>query len=181
MNNTRCFRDQKTRSNEHLSNLPAGFSMIEVLVAIAILSILAGLAVAGMQPAIKESQSESTLSNLRIDLVFSRGEAIKRGGWVGFCGSENQTACSASLQKGWLVFHDVDKDRIFNNTDTILSWTEQEHSSLNVELEELDNTASGPVMFNYRGYPDRSIVIRAYKGDVNHSFALQKTGGIESI
>jgi len=180
MSTDHFFKISKTQTSNNLLNQVGGFSMIEMLIAIAILSILAGIAVTGMQPVIQRSQSENTLNSLRTDLVFSRGEAIKRGGWVGFCGSEDRSNCSTSLQKGWLVFHDVDKDNVFNNTDTVLSWTDQEHASLSVELEEVGNLAGGPVMFNYRGYPDRSVVIRAHTGEINYSLALQKTGGFES-
>lgn len=168
----------ENRPKANTLRLSQGFTLLEMLITIAIVSILVGLAIIGMQPLIERSQSESTVSELQLDLVFSRGEAIKRGGWVGFCGSENRTSCNDSLQNGWMVFHDVNKDRMFNNTDTVLSWTDNEYGSITVELEETDGAAGGPIIFNYRGYPDRSVLIRAKKGDANESFILQKTGGL---
>jgi len=156
-----------------------GFTLIEMLITLAVLTILIGLSVAGMQSQIERSQSENTLSELRQDLVFSRGEAVKRGGWVGICGSDNANACSASYQNGWLVFHDVDKDGVFTGNDSLLSFNEQDNTSLAVSLEETGTASGGPLMFNYRGYPDREVVLRVKKGDADNSFIQLTTGSIQ--
>jgi len=157
-----------------------GFALLEVLVVVAIASLLMSIAVVSYQSLIEKSQSAEASDNLRMDLVFTRGEAIKRGGWVGFCGSKDGSSCVANYQDGWLVFHDADRDSLLNNTDTVLSWTNQPHQSLTVELEDIDNASSGPLMFNYRGYPNKSIIARASKGEVIEEFVLQTTGRIES-
>jgi len=150
-----------------------GFTLVELLFVIAIMSILLGLAVANLQPIIERSQSEQALSDLRMDIVFSRGEAIKRGGSVGFCGTQTGDACINGYQSGWLVL-------LYNNTDTILSWTRQEESSVTIELEEIEQAAGGSIMFNYRGYPDRPFILRTSKGDSVNEFIVQKTGNVEA-
>lgn len=157
-----------------------GFTLLEVLVVLAIASFLLSIAMVSYQSLIEKSQSAEASANLRMDLVFSRGEAIKRGGWVGFCGSQDGSSCQTNYQDGWLVFHDADRDSLLNNTDTVLSWTNQPHKSLAVEIEEVNQSSSGPLMFNYRGYPNRSITARTSKGEVIEEFVLQTTGRIKS-
>lgn len=163
-----------------IPRVTAGFTLIEVMITIAILSFLLSIGVLGMAPVITQKQVSTTLASLRADVVFSRGEAIKRGGWIGLCGSEDGTSCSASIQNGWLVYHDANRDSALDSTDTVLSWTLQENDSLVVELEEIGTFSSDILTFNHRGYPDRSILLRISKGDLIKEMILQTTGVVKS-
>lgn len=156
-----------------------GFTLIELLITIAIVSILVGLAVVNMQSAFQRSQADEAYVNLRMDVNFARGEAIKRGGWVGFCGSENGTACTDSFQSGWLVFHDVDRNLTLGNLDTVLSWTSQEHSALSATAVPVEDTPDVGLLFNYRGYPNRSVLFTTTRGEATNAFMLNATGSIE--
>lgn len=149
------------------------------MVVLAIAGILLSVAVVGYLPVIERTHTEDGSASLRMDLVFSRGEAVKRGGWVGFCGSEDGISCATSFQDGWLVFHDVDRSKTLNSTDTLLTWTRQPHPSVSIKFKETGSSEKGPIMFNYRGYPDRSIITRISKGDATEEFTLHTTGQIE--
>lgn len=168
---------RKRKSNPRLT---AGFTLLEMMIAIAILSFLLSIGVLGMGPIIAKKQVSTTQSSLRADIVFSRGEAIKRGGWVGFCGTADGTSCSDNIQNGWLVYHDTNRDNTMDNADEVLSRTLQENDSLVVELEESGTSSSDTLMFNHRGYPDRSVLVRTSKGDVIKEMELQTTGVIKS-
>lgn len=156
------------------------FTLVEVLVVIAIVSVLVGIGVMNSKSMIENNQVERVNADLRMDLVFTRGEAIKRGGWVSLCGSESGTKCTDAYSDGWMVYHDVNKDGAFGKLDTVLSWTEQKYGSLQVDVQNLGQPPEGPLTFNYRGYPDRSISLTSDKGIANATLVLETTGRIES-
>src|SRR4051794_15151317 len=83
-----------------------GFTLVEFMVAIAIMAILLTLAV----PSFNESKLSSQLRASANDLVASanlaRSEAIKRRAIVTLCVSSNGSTCGAgSWQQGWIVLN----------------------------------------------------------------------------
>lgn len=88
-----------------------GFTLIELLVAVAILSILLGVAA----PSLRELMMNATITGQANDLMsglsVARSEAIKRGIRAGICTSTNGTSCTNSQwHQGWIVFADADSD-----------------------------------------------------------------------
>lgn len=164
----------KTRQSQ------TAFTLVEVLVTIAIVSALIGIGAMNTRSMIENNQVERVNVDLRMDIVFTRGEAIKRGGWVSLCGSETGSTCTDSYNNGWMVYHDVNKDGTFTKMDTILSWTKQKYRSVKVDVQNLGQPPKGPLTFNYRGYPDRSIKLTADKGLAEATLVLETTGHIES-
>lgn len=72
-----------------------GFSLIELMVAIAILAILSAIAVPGMQGYIASSRATSVTNELLATLIHARSEAIRRNAQV------TVTAKDADWSKGW--------------------------------------------------------------------------------
>ena len=90
-----------------------GFTMIEVLIVIAIAAILATVAVPALQGTVRDFRQKSALSLLVSDLNQARGEAIKRNSRVLLCVRKaDGTACAASTSwlGGWLACIDFDND-----------------------------------------------------------------------
>jgi type IV fimbrial biogenesis protein FimT len=88
-----------------------GFTVIELLVTVAILGILLGVAA----PSLRELMMNATITGQANDLMsglsVARSEAIKRGIRAGICTSTNGTSCTNSQwHQGWIVFADADSD-----------------------------------------------------------------------
>lgn len=88
--------------------LVSGFTLIELMMALAILGILLGVA----GPAFLEAQRNVAISgqanDLHADLALARSEAVKRNQAVMLCASSNQTTCSgATWSQGWMIFADA--------------------------------------------------------------------------
>lgn len=179
MNNFKPLRFRRSRTKPFTCDLQSGFSLLELLIVIAILSVLLGIAFVGLQSSIENTQTEETMNNLRMDTVFARGEAIKRGGWVGLCGTTNGTSCAGNFDRGWLVFHDIDKDNLLGNKDTVLRWTAHKYASVIITPAELGPMSNDILTFNYRGYPDRPIQLSASRGEAFNGFIIQTSGSIE--
>lgn len=87
-----------------------GFSLIELMVVIAIVAILAALAVPGFQGMISSSNLTSTTNDLITTFARARSDAIHRGKRVTVCMSADSTECTSSgdWSQGWIIFNDDD-------------------------------------------------------------------------
>ncbi|MGB6097447.1 MAG: GspH/FimT family pseudopilin [Comamonas thiooxydans] len=93
-----------------------GFTAIELMVTVAILAVLAGLAAPSFNPIIERWRVRQASEELQSTFYFARSEAIKRGGNVTILRSDDGGGCTevgtdTSLWScGWIVFADLDND-----------------------------------------------------------------------
>lgn len=92
---------------------PAGFTLLESLVVVALLAGLAALALPSMGNYLPRRQVQAAAEALVADLRLARSEAIKRALVVGVCASSDGVNCAATAAwvEGWLVFVDRDGNR----------------------------------------------------------------------
>lgn len=93
----------------------AGFSLIELMVGVALLGVLAALAAPSMRQFLAAQQVADVARRLGSDLQLARNEAIKRNGQVLVCADASATACSATplatdWAKGWRLCFDLNAD-----------------------------------------------------------------------
>lgn len=91
-------------------NRTPGFTLIELMVTIAVASILLTLAVPSFQSMV-ENNSLTTQINLLVGaLNGARSEAVKRGQRVTICKSNDATNCadSGGYEQGWIMFVEED-------------------------------------------------------------------------
>ena len=103
-----------------------GFTLVELMVTVAIIAIVAGLAVPSFISIMQQNRSTNFANELAASLNLARSEAIKRAATVTVCTS-NTTAASPvcdstrAWKDGWLVFVDKGVIGTFDNaTDTQL-------------------------------------------------------------
>ncbi|MGI9304445.1 MAG: GspH/FimT family pseudopilin [Gammaproteobacteria bacterium] len=101
---------------------PLGFSLLELMVAIAVLAIVAAFAFPNFQTLVQNNRQTAKLNDLVTSLNLARSEAVTRGHRVGVCTSTDGTACNGGTNwhNGWFVFLDVDDDG-FGAGDEIVS------------------------------------------------------------
>lgn len=81
-----------------------GFSMVELLVAIAILGILSAIAIPSFIETILGAKLRSYANTLASNAFLARGEAIKSNATVTICVSTNGTSCATGgWEQGWIV------------------------------------------------------------------------------
>ncbi len=85
-----------------------GFSLIELLVVLVIITILASIAAPTFQTAIRNSRIRSYANEMMESLNFARSEAIKRGRRLTLCKNSGSNTCKTSGNQwhgadGWLV------------------------------------------------------------------------------
>jgi type IV fimbrial biogenesis protein FimT len=104
-----------------------GFSLVELMVTIAIAAIISGLAAPSFSKMLNANRIQTSASALQSDMSMARTEAVRRGSWVSICPSSNSSSSSPTCdtanawQNGWIVFYDAVGNGVFDaSADTIV-------------------------------------------------------------
>lgn len=109
----------------------AGFTAIELSVVLAIVALLVTLAAPSFARIIQGASVSSTVNAFLSDIRLARSEAVRRGGNVALCRSDDPEAASpvcspgagpagAGWATGWLIFHDLDGNGERDASDPVL-------------------------------------------------------------
>lgn len=146
-----------------------GFTLIELMVSLAVVLILVGLGVPSFVSAMKNSQLSSDFSDLTRSLYLARSEAVKRTSRVAVCARADDTTCGADWNQGWIIFVDNDQGEanttgIINATDEILRFT-----------PPLDNKRK------VQAYGSPSHAVSSSSNSVIQSYIQYRTDGASSL
>ena len=81
-----------------------GFTLIELVVTLAVASILLTVAIPSFRSTIQNNRSTGQANEFLTSLMLARSEAVKRGVTASVCVSSNGTSCAGSnWAGGWLI------------------------------------------------------------------------------
>ncbi len=96
-----------------------GFTLTEMIVVMAIVAILLGIAIPSYKYLTTSYRMSAEMNNLVGDLQFARGEALKEGNAVTVCISSDGATCTggANWNQGWIVFSDLNSSYAVDNAN----------------------------------------------------------------
>jgi type IV fimbrial biogenesis protein FimT len=90
--------------------LQRGFTLLELMVTLAVAAILFSVAVPGFQSMVQRNRVITYTNDFIATVNFARSEAIRTGSPVSICASSDGANCTGSWSQGWIVFANRDGD-----------------------------------------------------------------------
>jgi type IV fimbrial biogenesis protein FimT len=101
-----------------------GFTLIELMVTIAIAAIVMGLAIPSFNTAIKNNRLTAVTNDFITTLNFARSEAVKRGQRITICKSSDGATCvintTSDWSQGWMVFNNPNNNTTVDAGEAVL-------------------------------------------------------------
>ena len=129
----------------------AGFTLMELLVVVAIVAILLGIGVPSYRYITNSHRMSSEVNGLLGDLQFARAEAIKEGQPITACVSRDGATCdlgSITWQEGWIVFQDANNNQTVDPGEAVLR-VQRAFTGTDTFIAD---TGIGSVTFNREGF-----------------------------
>ena len=127
-----------------------GFTLVEVVITMAVAAILLSLAVPSFRYVTNSNRIAGESNGLVGDLQFARAEAIKEGRTVTVCVSTDGNTCAntATWQSGWIVFSDPTNVGVHDPSETVFRF---QKSFSSTDTYVASNNVS-TITFNRDGY-----------------------------
>lgn len=141
------------------SRRSAGFTLVEVLLTITVLSVLSAIAMPSFTGLMERYRVRQSFEGLQSALYFARSEAIKRGGNVFLQRAANNTnGCTTATTNsdwdcGWFVFVNADgKNAYVAGSDTLL-----QTFATPARVQVARSVSEEYIQFDRWGMPDKAF------------------------
>ena len=147
-----------------------GFTLIEMMVTVAVLAIIMMVAAPNLAGFVRSSKVRSAQSELIASLMLARSEAAKRGVTVGVAASA--PVAGKEFSKGWTVWVDTNEDGVVDSGEVVI----RTYPSLNDAVVLGTTGGISAVAFNSSGFltPSTAVNFKACgASDTTKGFAIR--------
>lgn len=123
----------------------SGYTLVELMVTVAVLSIIIGVVVPGARGFINHSLLTKEINELSALARLARFRAMEEQTEVVVCPTQDYTNCISNWTYASMAFYDVNGDGKHGSDETLLGATERLHHSLKIDAP------SQPIVFDTRG------------------------------
>ena len=103
-----------------------GFSLLELLVTLAVAGIVMTVAVPNLRDFSMNAKRAAAVNELVSGIHFARNTAVTRNARVTVCASTDAATCdSTEWEDGWIAFVDNDSDQVVDADETVLRASEE--------------------------------------------------------
>jgi type IV fimbrial biogenesis protein FimT len=144
-----------------------GFTLIELMIAIAVFAILLAIAVPSFRDASLAARLGSIANNMVASVQLARSEAIKRNAVVRLCASSNGTSCvsSTNWQQGWIVLDQANNNVLQVQQALPAGWKVTQSAASNLDFQGIGVGATATTFTICRSAPvgkqERVVTISA--------------------
>ena len=161
----------------------SGFTLLELLIAIALISIVTAIAVPSMTAFNQNDRLTTNINTLTGHLAYARSEAVKRSQQVSLCISSDSANCTggSSWEEGWIVYIDADNDDSFTEdtaSGEVILRTQQLLDGGNTLTP---TTFADQVTYDYRGFTTSTgsfLLCDNRPGDFGKTITITTTGRV---
>lgn len=167
-------------------NKASGFTIIELMVIMAILAITLALGIPQINNVVMDSRRVDALNRLSANLAFARSEAIKRTTAVSLtAGDIAGNNWAPNWHQGWTVYIDTDNDGAFTIGEEL-----REEGSMNLPLNTTITCVAPPrciggdIVFSSDGSVNAQITLGLRDTadiDADRNLAISATGRVSII
>lgn len=163
-------QNQTTQPGQSSQRHHAGFTLVELMVTIAVIAILAVAAVPSMTAMINNGRISSQSEELLSSIQLARSEAIRRNARVTLCAGSSG-ACSGSTSWGQFTVFGADNTAAVAGADDVIRDT-----TLGGGVQVTGPTA--PIVFRPSGMIDTSQQLEASMDDLRRCIVVGISGAV---
>lgn len=146
------------------ASLMRGFTLAELLVAVAVLGILLTLAAPDLRAMIRNNRLATLSNQLVVSLQYARTEAVKRGASVSVCKTADASAqnpvcvSNGGWEHGWLVFVDGGAAGVIDGADLRLQVAQADSGGASI--------TGDAALVNFLGFNARGAALNGAGGTI---------------
>ena len=137
-----------------------GFTLIELTVVLAVLSVVLGIGVPAFQRLQQSIKIQAGVRQMMSDIILTRSEAVKRNRQVIMCPSPGEDStvlgCSGVFSRGWLVFEDDNLNRQWDSGEELIRVSDGINEDLTVTNRAATRDANELILFKPDGTSHRN-------------------------
>lgn len=102
----------------------SGFTLLEMMVTVAIAAILLGIALPSFQGSLRSNRVATATNEALASLALARSEAVRNTRGAGVCASADGASCGTNWNSGWLVWSDANGNGAIDAGETIVRYSQ---------------------------------------------------------